>query len=304
MQRPYRFLKLACVALVSLGVSVAECAEDSAVHQREIDAIRAAAKDYLAAMRRGDFEAMHKMWTPDGDYIDAAGQVFKVHDLMRRQATTRQSGGATTEVPLPESTLRFITPDVAIEDGSTEYGTRSDGRVETGRFTAVWVKRDGRWLLDSLREATTSSQPVNANLLPLEWLIGEWVGTTDNSAIFVSSRWSEGGSYIVREFLVRSDDGEVVTGTEHIGWEPIAGQIKSWTFDSQGGVGEGRWRRDGNRWRVDSADATADGKKSKTSAVYAPGDDGRFVWEVTDAKLEGMGMPPSRVEFKRAVENE
>jgi ketosteroid isomerase-like protein len=103
-------------------VSTAEGQSDPRPDER---AIRAAAKEYVMAKRRGDSEALANIWTPDGDYVDASGQVFKARDLVRRQVSASATTAAPEPIVLPESSLRFITPDVAIEDGS---GVRNGGR--------------------------------------------------------------------------------------------------------------------------------------------------------------------------------
>ncbi len=302
MHRPLGILVLACSATPGLTLGMAARAEVAGGTGGEAGAIRTAAADYMAAVRRGDADALRKMWTESGDYVDATGQVYKAHDLIRPQAATPQPNEQSAAVP-PESSLRFITPAVAIEDGTFECGNAGDGSVLTGRFTAVWVKRDGRWLLDGLREATTTSLPLNKQLRQLEWLLGEWVGTTDDSVMLVSSRLSEGGNYIVREFVIRGTGGET-TGTERIGWDPIAQGFRSWTFDSQDGRGEGRWRQDSNRWLMENTEVMPDGKEASTSAVFTPKNDGHFLWEVKSAKVGKVHLPSQRVEFKRAPEIE
>ena len=243
------------------------------------------------------------MWTPEGDYVDASGKKFKVRKMLSRQDDAKSSAAESAGAQAPDSTLRFIARDVAIEDGISGRGMTDAGDVVTGRFTAVWVKRDDRWQLDSLREAEVTSPAAKDRLQELGWLIGEWVGTTDDGAILVSSHWSDDGHYIVREFIDRGDGREVVSGTQRIGWDASAGKIKCWTFDSQGGSGEGYWRRDGKRWIVETTEVMTDGKKATTSTVYIPGGEGRFVWETTGAKLAGESVPPQRVEFKRAADD-
>jgi hypothetical protein len=235
--------------------------------------------------------------------------------LKIRQLTQEPSAGQTLtadfeDFPAQGSMLRFITPDVAIEDGTTDSGTSGDGSDVHGRFTAVWVKRDGRWLLDSLRETTSTSPRFNEKLKPLAWLLGEWVGTTDDAAILVSSHWSNDGNYIVREFLVRRDGREDISATQRIGWDSSTEKIRCWTFDSQGGTSEGTWKRDGARWLVDSTEVLADGKKSKSSVALVPGDDGKFVaevksdWDAHDGKAAGLKLATLRVEFTRAPEEQ
>ena len=282
-------------------VAVAARGAESDV-DRDTAAVRAAGKKYVTAMRRGDSEAIRKMWTRDGDYVDASGQHFRISKLLSRDEKADGAKADAAAVKTEESTIRFITPDVAIEDGVSGETASSDGGSVTGRYTAVWVKREGGWLLDSLRESEVVTPPAKDRLQELAWLIGEWVGKTDDGAILISSHLRDDGRYIVREFVDRGDDHATITGTQRIGWDAATGKIKCWTFDSQGGVGEGTWRRDGNRWIVEMDDLLANGEKTTVSAVYVPSGDGQFVWESGGAKLEGERVPPRRIEFKRAAE--
>ena len=293
-------LVLASLALTSLLAAAARGAESDV--DRDTAAVRAAGKKCVAAMRNGDSEAIRKLWTRDGDYVDARGQYNKTRKLLSRHEGTGGAKADAADVKVEDSTIRFITPDVAIEDGASGETASIDGGSVTGRYTAVWVKREGEWLLDSLRESEVVTPPAKHRLQELAWLIGEWVGKTDDGAILISSHFRDDGQYIVREFVDRGDDHATVTGTQRIGWDAATGKIKCWTFDSQGGVGEGTWRRDGNRWIVEMDDVLANGEKTTVSAVYAPSGDGRFVWESGGAKLEGERVPPRRIEFKRATE--
>jgi uncharacterized protein (TIGR02246 family) len=308
MQPHSKTFVLVCCAIASLGNAVANGAEPGTSAPAEVAAIRAAADEYLAAVRGGNAEEMRKAWTPEGDYVDASGQHFKAHELIRQQRATAPAGidsnPASAEVAKPDSSVRFITPTVAIEDGSADFGVSNDGSALTGHFTAVWVKRDGRWLLDSLREAVSQSPSVNDQLQQLSWLLGEWAGTSEDQAIVISAHWSDGGSYIVREFAVHGSGDKLASGTERIGWDPKAGQVVSWTFDSQGGRSESRWSRDGERWLVESSKTMPDGNSATTTSIYTPGEAGRFSWEVRRASVANEQLPPVRIEFKRAAEDE
>jgi uncharacterized protein (TIGR02246 family) len=303
-------LALVCLSVIALGLSADACAQENRNANAEERAIRAAAGEYVAAGRRGDRDAMVRMWAADGDYIDAMGRVFKVQELFGEPIAASRSNVETAALSGPASTLRFIAPDVAIEDGVAELGTSGDGNELSGRFTTVWVKRNGRWLISSLRESVVAAPSTNEHLQPLNWLVGEWAGTTPDAVILLSSQWSGDGNYILREFLVRREGHDEISATQRIGWDASAGEIKSWTFDSQGGSSEGRWRRDGDRWVVASDDITADGKESKTSTVYTPVADGRFqcevkgAWDEADGKSAAGNLSALRVEFKRALEDE
>jgi uncharacterized protein (TIGR02246 family) len=292
-----------CIAVASFRAS-AGGQKTGPNDDAEIAAIRAAANNYAAAVRSGDSDVMRWTWAPEGDYIDASGQRFKAHELIPRDTAAPSSTSgppAAAGSQAPSSTVRLITPTVAIEDGAADIGVADDGSALTGRFTAVWVKRDGRWLLDSLREAITQSVSTNDQLQPLSWLLGEWAGAVDDQEVLISAHWSDGGTYIVREFAMHGGGDRVITGTERIGWEPV---FMSWTFDSQGGRSESRWKRDGKRWLVESTKVMPDGQTATATSVFTPENDGAFSWEVSRASIANERLPPLRIEFKRAAEDE
>jgi uncharacterized protein (TIGR02246 family) len=310
MERFKCSLALLCLSVAAFSLNAAARAQENRNVNAEERAIRAAAGEYIAAGRRGDRDTMKRMWAPDGDYIDAMGRVLKVHEMFGEPIVEPRSAAQSAAPSVPASTLRFITPEVAIEDGVAELGTSGDGNELSGRFTTVWVKRNGRWLISSLRETVSAAPSTNEHLQPLDWLVGEWVGTSQDALILLSSQWSGDGNYILREFLIRREGHDEISATQRIGWDASAGEIKSWTFDSQGGSSEGRWRRDGDRWVVASEDVRADGKESKTSTVYIPIADGQFqcevkgAWDEADTKLASGDLSALRVEFKRALEDE
>lgn len=297
----HKTLFFVCAALISLAADAVVYSQPAAPSRNDADAVRAASKDFQMAARRGDGNAVQKMWTPDGEYVDANGRVLKASDLIGRLTATPRIGSEPIAESVSETTVRFVTPDVAIESGRVDCVNAADGGLLDRRFTALWVKRDGKWLLDSLYESFADESPFNKHLKPLEFLLGEWVGTTDDAAILVSSHWSGEGNYILREFAFARDGGETVLGTQRIGWDPVGGRIKSWTHDSQGGTGEEVWRRDGQRWLVDTVDVSPDGKQGKTSTVYVPGGDQSYTWEVAGAEVAGVRLKPLRVEFRRAA---
>ena len=61
---------MAVILAVFALTTVARGAESDV--ERETAAVRTAGKKYVAAMRRGDSEALRKMWTREGDYVASA----------------------------------------------------------------------------------------------------------------------------------------------------------------------------------------------------------------------------------------
>jgi len=260
--------------------------------------VRAAAQELLAAKQRGDWKKVAELWTPEGLYLDSSGQSFKVSDLLKQQ-TSGESGKVQPTFVGKDDAVRLVTPEVAIVDGSQPLGVSDDGSVESIRFTAVWVRRSGRWLLDSLRESLVTSPAPHDQLEALAWLVGEWASSTSEAGIIVSTHWNASGAYLLRDFLVRSAEGELISGTQRIGWNPAARAIESWTFDSAGSSAEARWELVDSQWIAKGEETLPDGSTLNTTTTYAPAGSDQI--RVTIKRVKGeLELPTLNLDFRRA----
>ncbi|WP_442482940.1 DUF4440 domain-containing protein [Aeoliella sp. SH292] len=286
------------LVLVAIAHSTAAVAQETG----DVAAIRAAGKAYVDASKRGDAAKLQTLWTPDGDYIDAAGTKFKVKGLLALASAQGKPNPEVIEIPQWESTIRLITPSVAIEDGEYPDVDSPDGRSLSSRFTAVWVNRDGQWLLDSLREATSETDGIEPELHQLDWLVGEWAGKSGPIEIVASNEFSEDGHYLLRSFLISAPGREPITANERIKWDPALKKFHSWVFDSNGGTGEGIWTKDGDTWRVDLTATLPTGEELTTQSSYSPTKNGGILWKSTPTRAGGEALPTQQLEFKRASE--
>jgi hypothetical protein len=76
-----------------------------------------------------------------------------------------------------------------------------------------------------------------------------------------------------------------------IGWDPAAKQVRSWVFDSDGGIGEGIWTKQGDKWIVQAKDTTADGQKLTSQNVIRFIDNDSFAWQSVDRQVDGRLLP-------------
>ena len=115
-------------------------------------AIRAARTAQNQAIAAGDLDRVAGFWTTDVTVRRALGQPLNGRDAARK----------ALEPPVPPAShliYQRITKDVevsakwplAFETGTWEghQGTLSGPAVIGGRYSAQWVKRDGRWLIRS-----------------------------------------------------------------------------------------------------------------------------------------------------------
>lgn len=291
--------------LISAALLIAVLCAGSAATAREpeenggdVAAIRRAAAEYMEAVREGDAERIAALWTAEGDLIDADGERHNGRRLAR-QVTRR----ADHETELPEleanvDSIRFITSNVAIEDGAAHVSSDSDGAVVV-RYAAIWVKHGGEWRLDGVRESAARPATHGEHLAGLAWMVGDWVEDGDSPAVEMSCDWSRDKHFLIRRIRVHVDGRRPLSVTQRIGWDPREKQIRSWTFDSQGGHGDGVWWREDDRWLVEATSVLPDGATASGLNVYAPVDDDTFTWKSSDAELDGQPVPEHAVTMIR-----
>jgi uncharacterized protein (TIGR02246 family) len=211
------------------------------------EALRKNGAAYAKAFSAGDAKALAAFWTEDADYVDTAGRLVRGRAAIEKDlaALFAKSGGLTLTIT-PES-FRFLSPDVVVETGLARVTKAADGSSSASRFTVVHVKRDGRWLLSSVRESPYEPPTNYEYLKELEWLIGKWAAKGNNATLEQTCEWTGHKNFITRTYTVTAGDGLTHTGMQIIAWDPMARRVRSWTFDSDGSFHSEWWARNGNR---------------------------------------------------------
>lgn len=254
------------------------------------------AADFIAAFNRGDAKALAGFWTPDGDYVDQAGQAHKGRAAIERLYAKGFAENKGAKLAVTVTSKRAVGADVVLEDGLTEVTPADGGPGTVGRFSAVLVKKDGEWYFESVRESIARPPTHAAQLEAVDWLIGEWSGEAEKGESAVASySWAENQNFIVSSFATTLNGVPVVGGTQWIGYDAVDKQVRSWTFYSGGGVGEGAWAVDGNTVRVKLNARTADGKKVSCVNVVTRVDADHATFQATQLAVDGKAMPDSPV---------
>jgi uncharacterized protein (TIGR02246 family) len=291
------WLLLASIAsLAGAQDAKTDATETPAVESADEKAIRAAGSAYAAAMNEGDAAALAAAWTTDGDYVDASGQHFKARDLIAEEFGGSTKNELRHHLEVKESKIRLITPDVAVEDGLSQTTAADTGAIALGRFTAVWVKQQGKWLLDCVRENGGLPLTDGQQLEPLTWMIGDWIGESNGLTYTLSVRWTDGNHFLVRHFAVRENDHVLVDGTQYVGWDADRKAIRSWTFDSQGTRSEGDWEFVEGAWVVRNDSLLADGRSTSMTSSYKQ-EAGNMMWTSPETKINGETVPARTVRF-------
>src|SRR5258705_257479 len=86
---------------------------------------------------------------------------------------------------------RAIQPDVPVESGTTGVPPMpKEGPPWASRYSVIYVRRDGRWLVAGEREYPGEEPSHRDRLKELEWLLGDWVDESEDSVIHTSCRHS------------------------------------------------------------------------------------------------------------------
>jgi uncharacterized protein (TIGR02246 family) len=277
--------------LLVLGVAGSVFAGEEAVSPDET-AIRKSAASYVEAYNRRDAKAVADHWSPDAVYtIRTTGERLTGREAIEKEFTAQFKEKDVAKLAATVESVQFISPNVAVERGKATMTVGKEPPEET-LYTAVHVKRDGKWLLDRITEEEVPVVLSNyERLKELEWLIGDWVDEDEEASVQTTCQWTKNKNFIVRSFTVSSGDRINMSGMQVIGWDAAAKRIRSWVFDSDGGFAEGVWQRKENRWTIKSTGVLPDGGKSSSVNIMTIVDKDHFKWQSVNREVDGEPLP-------------
>ena len=255
---------------------------------------------YLDAFNRHDAIALAAHWVKDGENLDLdtgnriVGQPAVEHlfdQLFARDETAR--------IGFQLDSIRPIRDDVVVVDGLSQMSL-TDQEPRRSRFSAVLVRHEDRWLMESVRESAASAEPtIRDRLQQLNWLRGFWEDISDGLTVSLQCEWNEEETFLIRRHLITKELGQrgaeerLAMGipallpteeaskkeadrlsiTEYIGWDPGHGKICSWLFCSDGRTAHFAWQRNGNAWLLQSLSDTSNNKSPTQYLLQRAGDD-------------------------------
>ncbi len=279
-------------AITALGLASAMGAEANPQAADEAT-IRKAVESYVAAFNQGDAKALAAMWSPEAVYTNP----LSGEQVVGREAIEKQFAGVFAEakgakLEAKTDSVRFVSPNVAVEQGTAKV-IRPDQAPEESDYTAVYVKREGQWLLDRVTEEDVPA-PVPSHyeqLKELEWMIGKWVDQDDQATVVTECNWAKNNNFITRSFTIQIRDRIDMAGMQVIGWDPSTKQIRSWVFDSDGGFGQATWTKKGDRWYIEQSGVLPDGRKSTAVNIITRLDDNTCTIQSVNRMVDGELQP-------------
>src|SRR5262245_2535820 len=160
-------------------------------------AIRKSDAAYLEAYNKQDAKALAALWSPEAVYVDPdTGKEAVGHEQIEKEFADTFADLKDAKLEIDATSIKFLSPNVAIESGTARI-IRPKEEPDESTYSALFVKREGKWLLDRVTEEEISApiappQTGYEHLKELEWMIGSWVDNDDedNATIQTDCDWT------------------------------------------------------------------------------------------------------------------
>lgn len=278
------------LALVLLGALSASAQEaDSSESEAQI---KAAIKAYEEAFNAKDAKALAMLWSEEGVYISPmTGESISGRAALEADFAAQFEASKDTKLVVASESIQFVSPNVAVEKGTARI-LEADQPLSNARYSAVYIKSGGQWLLDRVTEEVVIEPPSHyEQLKELEWMVGTWVDQDESLTITTECKWTRNNNFLMRAFQVAVEGRSELSGIQLIGWDPAKKQIRSWVFDSDGGFGQGVWEKKGDRWYVKTSATLADGRTGSSVSVFRPITEDEFGWQRVNVVVGGQILP-------------
>lgn len=288
-------------------------------HVADEDAIRMNGAAFAKAYDSGDAKALAEHFATDAEYVHDSNVTCRGRSAIEESLTEFFNANPGCKLVKEIDSIRFVSPGVAIEDGSTSCTCADNSSCVECRYTTVHVKTDGKWMVASVHDR--DAHDLNERSLKLEqlaWLQGNWVDEGHDAVVHFACEPVDSGNFLVRSFSIQIAGHETMTGTQRIGWDPLSGKLRTWIFDSSGSFGEGTWYREldqsvvadddtdtptdeqansniSERWMLKLSGVMADGKTASSTSVYTVINDHTVMWQCVDHEIAGVHQPDSEV---------
>ena len=168
--------------------------------------IRKADEAYVQAFNKHDAKALADAWSPEAVYLNrVTGDEFVGRAAITEQFTAVFKAQPEIKLDLSVQSIQFISPNVAVEQGIAKT-LAPKTEPEEIEYSAVFVRREGQWLLDRVTEKAKEATPSRyEQLKPLEWMIGRWVDKDDEVDIETECQWTKNRSFITRSFTIAAE---------------------------------------------------------------------------------------------------
>lgn len=304
----YRFSKshLAIALVLASSASFVSIAQDTATKPAdtpaavkpvspeqlalETDAVKAT-KELTDAFNAGNADAVAAVFLADGELIDDSGTVHLGHEEIKALIKAFQETYPGTKTDAQVESVRSVAGLVLV-DGTRVITDKEGKGLSVLRFASIWKKTDAGLKLASLRDVSEPLPPTPHEALEgLAWIVGEWINESGDTKVSLNYRWDDNGNFIVGDIHISSGDQVIMKSFQRIAWDASQGKYRSWTFDSDGGFGEGVWNTTPNGLVMQNSAVGPDGLRGTATVKLVSDTKDRFSVQGIHRMSEGVEAP-------------
>lgn len=253
----------------------------------------------VKAFNAADAAALGGMFLENGELVDEAGNVHRGKTAITNLFTGFFGRYPKATLEMLVDSARPVGDTLAVEEGRRLI-TTADGETAQVRYVAVRSKQGDRWPIASYREFGDDPLPTPREVLQAAgWLVGDWVDESPDGRTAISFRWSDDGNFLLGDYTMSAAGAGESKSTQRIGWDPVNGQLRSWTFDDDGGFTEARWDATDEGWVVKSEATMPDGVTGSATLVISVKDADHLVVRGTDRIIGGVEEPDFEMTIAR-----
>ncbi len=256
-------------------------------------AIRESAEKFVTIYNAHDAKGVSELFSPKAEFTDEAGNLIKGREAIQDDFAKMFTDNPECRIGLEISSIRILTPHIAIEEGEVRGQAAPDQPENVSNYVAVHVKLEDRWQIASVSdyEAEAPSPTAHDVLEELSWMLGDWVDESPDAITRTSCHWDESGNYLLHEFVLEISGARSSNGTMRIGWDPLTGQLRSWTFDADSGYSSGLWSQIDDEWTLKSQGVNGEGQATSATVVFRYVDEDTMTWRAYDRFVGGETVP-------------
>jgi uncharacterized protein (TIGR02246 family) len=255
--------------------------------------IQSALESFAAAFGKGDAKVVAALWTAQGEYISDEGTSIRGHAALEKDYAAFFAKNPDNALAVEVDSIRFPSRDNAVVEGHFKLRMGKKKELVVSRCSFLYAREDGKWLIAIAREWPGDGLEIR----DLEWLIGSWEAKRNGTSVITTYEWTANKSFIRCRFTI-TQDGKTTSGFQMIGKMQSTGELHTWTFEDDGGIGDSDISRDGKKWIFAARGSTADGRVITATNIMTPIDDDSFTWQSVERSVEGEAIadqPPIKV---------
>lgn len=254
----------------------------------------------VKAFNAADAAALAKLFAEKGELVDENGNVYAGQAEITALFKAFFEKYPKAQLGMEVLGVRAVGDALAVEEGIREIVADDGATAARVRYVAVRSKAGDRWPIATYSEYADEPPATPRDMLaPLEFLVGDWIDESPAGTTEVSYRWSEDGNFLLGEYVLAIGGEEASKSVQRIGWDPVEGTIRSWTFDADGGFSAGEWTPVEDGWVIRTEAVMPDGTTAAANVTVALKDADHFVVRSTDRIVAGAAEPDFELAIAR-----